>query len=234
LKKTLLILIVLFCWTASSAQYNFYRIGVGLGGGATKYFGDVATNTRFSPSLNLSLDYLFTPFVSAGLEIQKGTISAGDSILDPHKRFFKNSYTSITAGGKIQLGQIANIDFSNFLYSIRGLYVGTGVGVIMNDQKEIMRKKLQAGTPDGYYHFPGKDKSMELIVPANIGINFNFTDYWGYTRFIVTLNHQFNVTFGEGLDGYNDPPAMFKNRNPDMYGYTTVGLKYLFGPEGIY
>jgi len=206
----------------SSAQYNFYRFSVGVGGGVTKCFGDIETYQRFSPSSNFTLDYFFTPFVSAGLEIQKGTISAGDSIRDTHKRFFKNSYTSITAGGKIQLGQIVNTDFSNFLYAVRGLYVGTGVGIIKNNQVEIMR------------HRPGDDKSMEIVIPANIGFNFNFNDRWGYIRFIASLNHQFNVTLGEGLDGYNDPPKDFKNRNPDMYGYTTIGIKYLFGLEGLY
>lgn len=216
----------------SSAQYNYYRLSVGVGGGFTRYFGDVEHKPRLQSSITANFDYNLTPFVSAGIEIQKGNISAGDSISDPHLRFFKNSYTAIIANGKIQLGQIANIDYSNFLYSIRGLYLGTGVGVVMNNQSEIKRTKINPGGQP--YTFPGKDKSMELLVPANIGINFNFEDYWGYTRFVVTLNHQFNVAFGENLDGYADPQTKFKNNSPDMFGITSIGIKYTFGPEGIF
>jgi hypothetical protein len=72
------------------------------------------------------------------------------------------------------------------------------------------------------------------MIPVSTGINFNVLDRWGYTRYIFSLNYQMNVTFGEGLDGYNDPAAKFKNSYPDFYSFASVGVKVCFGPEGLY
>ncbi len=226
-----MLIVVVLCCKVSFAQYNFYRLKAGLGGGATMAFTDVA-KSNISPAFSGSLDFNITPFVSAGIEIQKGTISAGDSIQDPHKRFFKNSYTAIVANGTIQLGQLMNIELNSFLYKIRGIYFGTGVGLIMNKQSEIVRTKIN---PDGkLYTFPGLDKEMELMVPSKIGYNYEIKDRWNYVRYVFFIEHQFNVAFGENLDGYHDPESKFKNKSPDMYSLTSFGIKYTFGPEGIY
>ena len=226
-----MLLIVLLCCQLSCAQYNLYRLSVGIGGGVSKYFGDIEKG-KITGTFTGSFDYNITPFISAGLEFQKGALTAGDSILDPHQRFFKNNFTSIILNGKIQLGQLVNFELYDRWYYARGLYLGSGVGMISSSQTEIKRTKIN---PNGrLYTFPGKDKSMELVIPASIGYNYEMFDKWGYTRYIFFINHQFNVTFGENIDGYNDPPGVFKNASPDMYGLTTIGIKYTFGPEGIY
>ncbi|WP_423148677.1 hypothetical protein [Rubrolithibacter danxiaensis] len=207
-------------------------MAVGLGVGANAAFADLDKKTP-SYSIIATGDYYITPFLTAGLEFQNGLVTGGDRFTDPHLRYFKNNYTSITANGKISIGQVVNVDLYPKWYFIRNLYMGTGIGVIMNNQKEIVRNKPR---PDGtIYTFPGKDKSMGLLLPAEIGMNFDLkTDYWGYTRFVVSAKYQFNVTFGEGLDGYNDPPTIFKNVSPDMLGVGSIGIKYTFGPEGLW
>jgi hypothetical protein len=182
-----------------------------------------------SPTFIGSLEYNLTPFASAGIEFQKGTISAGDSINELHRRFFKNDYMSFSANARVQLGQFVDFESSNFLYAIRGAYAGMGLGYMRNSMKEIVRKQSASG-----YVFPGADKGSEIFIPINTGINFNILDRWGYTKFIFNVNYQMNVTFGETVDGYNDDPAKFKNRFRDFYGVASVGIRYCFGPEGLY
>ncbi len=133
----------------------------------------------------------------------------------------------------MQLGQIVNTEFSDILHKIKGIYVGTGVGVVTATQNQIVRTKIN---PDGsLYTFPGKNKSVSLLVPALVGINIDLPpDYWGYTRFTFSVNYSFNITFGENIDGYNDPKWKFENNSPDMLGMATIGLKYTFGSEGLY
>lgn len=228
MKKINLLFLVLFASISASAQYNYYKFSAGAGLGITQYFGDVAENP-IKKAITTSLDYNINPFVSAGIEYQFGSITGGDSVNNAHKRYFLNKYSAIIANGRIQLGQVVDADQGTVLYALRGVYLGTGIGFISNKMDPVVR--VQPGTG---YVFPGEDKSSNLLIPANIGINFDIPDQWGFTRYKVGLNYQFNVTFGEGLDGYNDPPIKFKNNNPDMYGFASVSVKICFGPEGLY
>lgn len=230
LRKFLLIIIGCFFALNSFSQYNYYRLSGGVGLGVNTAFTDLA-KLRINQTIIGAIDYNLTPFASLGLEIQSGTLSGGDSIADPHYRFFKNGYTSFVAHGKVQLGQLVDFESSNFLYAIRGVYIGTGLGIIQNKMKDIIRVK-----PDGTnYVFPGTNKSTNLVIPLNTGVNINILDRWGYTRFIFTLNYQMNVTLGEGLDGYKDPKSKgFENNSPDMFSVASAGIKICFGPEGLY
>lgn len=226
---TIFILGCLFC-SFASAQYNFYRLSVGLNVGATHALADVQKIIP-KPSIILSGDYHITPFTLAGIEIQKGNISGGDSIADPHLRYFNNSYLSVILNGKVQLGQFVDFESSNLLYAIRGFYVGTGVGMVQNNMADIVRYKPKSGTPP--YKFPGLEKSTNLFIPINTGISFNVVDKWRFTKFIFSFNYQSNIMLGEDIDGYNDPKSIFKNGR-DFWGVASVGVKYCFGPEGLY
>lgn len=226
--------ITCFSCSIASAQYNYYRLSVGGGAGAAMAFGDLKKNF-IRPTGLITFDYNLTPFSSVGLEIQKGFLSGGDSVdvsIDQHLRFYKNSFTSVILGGKVQLGQFIDFESSNLLYAIRGFYVGTGIGMMNSSMTEINRSKVN---PDGSnYVFPGVDKGSDLFVPINTGISFNIVDQWRFTKFSFNINYQMNMVFGESLDGYNDPPAKFKNMHGDFYGVATVGFRYFFGTEGLY
>ena len=96
----------------------------------------------------------------------------------------------------------------------------------------ITREKLES---DGrIYKFPGKNASINVLIPVTAGINFNFLDAWDETRYILSIGYQMNVTFGEGMDGYNDPPSKFKNNDSDMYAFATIGIKYCFGRQAVF
>lgn len=223
----------LFC-SAASAQFNYYRLSLGLGAGTTQAYADVQKVT-LKPTIIGTFDYNLTPFSSIGLEFQKGNISGGDRVLDSHLRYFDNSYMAVIFGGKVHLGQFVDFESSGFLNALKGFYVGAGLGMVKNKMADIVRSKPADpnNVEGGYYEFPGKDASTDLMLPINTGISFNVMDQWRFTKYIFGINYQFSPMFGEGIDGYNDPPAKFRNGR-DYYGVASISIKYCFGPEGLY
>lgn len=218
----------------SRAQVNFYKLSVGLGLGPTVSYADVRENSQ-SFAGYISADYNFTPFVTAGLEIQGGQVKGGDIIKNPHNRQFKNNYTAASINAKVALGEFVDYSQSDVLDFFKGTYIGVGIGAINNKMNYVVRYKpnTQAEFPPLGYEFPGKDKSTNLLVPVNLGFNFFLNDRAGDMRYVLNLNYQGNITFGEGLDGYDDPLAKFSNKSPDMYSLFSVGVKYNFGPVGL-
>lgn len=178
----------------------------------------------------LSYDTYLTPFIYGGLEAQAGTLKGGDRLTNAHRREFKNNYVTGLVTVKLALGEFLNYRRPGMLNKIKGLYVGSGLGMIRNKLIYVTRIK-----DDGsYYRFPGTKNSFNLVLPLMTGLTFNFEDGWGETRYIVGLGYQMNVTFGEGMDGFNDPPAKFENNNNDMYSLATLSLKYCFGRHGVF
>lgn len=234
LKKFLLFTVGCLICSVASAQFNYYRLSLGLGAGTTQAYADVNKVVQ-KPTLIGSVDYNLTPFSSVGLEVQKGSISGGDKVLDPHLRYFNNSYMAIILGGKVQLGQFVDFESSGVLNALKGFYIGTGIGMVKNKMADIVRQKPDLSNPEnpGVYVFPGMDSSTDLMLPINTGISFAIMDQWRFTKYIFGINYQFNPMFGEGIDGYNDPPAKFRNGR-DYYGVASFSIKYCFGPEGLY
>ncbi|RNL52792.1 hypothetical protein [Pedobacter jejuensis] len=229
LKTTSLTLILLFFTLLSQAQSNYYKWSIGFGAGANYSRTDVVRG-NWGHTFSGTIDHNFTPFVTVGLEGQFGMIQGGDIYTDRNNRQFVNQYKAINANMKVMLGEFVDYRQSNFLYHIRGLYAGIGVGAIKNNITDIVRIKPGFAFFDaGYGPFPGEDKSVNLWVPLNLGINFYFKDRWDYARYVLTVNAQSNFTFGEGLDGYNDPPSTFDNEAPDTYNVYSIGFKYYFG-----
>lgn len=228
---TILLGLVMF---SAFSQTNYYKLAAGSGGGANISYTDVRNKGNLGYSTCTAFDVYVTSNIIAGLETQIGMVRGGQN--DPHLRAFRNSYFAVTANAKAQLGEFIDFDYlyryNPILNSLKGFYIGSGIGFIqnsMNPGSTVVRVK-----PDGSnYTFPGEDKSRNLILPINLGLNVYFPDYWGDDRFVVNANFQTNYIFGEGLDGYNDPPAIFENIKADMYINFTVGFKYLFGPVGI-
>jgi hypothetical protein len=232
LKKIFFTLLAFFLCFSAFAQYNYYRLSLGAGAGGALAFGDLKKN-YIRPAGLITAEYNITPFAFAGLEIQKGVLKGGDSTkasIDPHLRAYKNNYMSVILSGRVQLGQFIDFESSNLLYAIRGFYIGTGVGFIKNDIAEVARIKRD-GTN---YKFFGSEKGGEIMIPINTGISFNFIDKWRFTKLSVNINYQLNKVFGESIDWYNDPSSKFRNDHSDFYGITSVGIKYHFGPEGLY
>lgn len=229
LKVTCLAVLLVFIGSFSFAQSNYFKFSYGLGAGINRSYTDVY-NGSFGYTTYGVIDFHVTPFVTLGLEAQYGLVQGGDIVNDPHNRQFSNKYTAVSANVKLMLGELVNYDKSEFLYNIRGLYLGTGIGIINNNITDIVRYKPSWAAYDpGYGPFPGADKSLNMLVPINFGFNYYIEDGYGYMRYVININAQSNFTFGEGLDGYNDPSNKFKNYSPDVYNSYSIGFRYFFG-----
>ncbi|GAA4204778.1 hypothetical protein GCM10022289_23270 [Pedobacter jeongneungensis] len=229
LRATYITLLLVFIGSFSFAQSNYFKMSYGFGGGVNKSYTDVYKG-GFGYTAYGVFDYHITPFVTFGLEGQYGMVQGGDIETDPHNRQFVNKYKTLSVNVKLMLGEVVDYDKSEFLYNIRGLYLGLGVGVVNNNITDIVRYKPSWAAYDpGYGPFPGQDKSNNLLVPINFGFNYFINDGYGYMRYIININAQSNFTFGEGLDGYNDSSTKFKNYSPDVYNTYTIGFKYMLG-----
>lgn len=202
---------------------------IGAGAGITQSFTDLAKHD-FGLAGYGTFDYNFTPFLSLGFEGQMGEINSGDINKDPNNRQSINRYKTFNLNGKISLGALIDYGRTGFTNFVKGAYVGAGAGVVMNNMHYIVRKK--PNDPSGYT-FPGLNNSKDLVIPLNLGINFNFMDRRGYYKYGININYQTNITLGEGLDGYDDSPIRFENGSPDIYNYFSIGLRYHFGPLGL-
>ncbi|WP_316826465.1 hypothetical protein [Pedobacter miscanthi] len=229
LRATYITLLLVFIGSFSFAQSNYFKMSYGFGGGVNKSYTDVYKG-GFGYTAYGVFDYHITPFVTLGLEGQYGMVQGGDIVNDPHNRQFVNKYKTLSVNVKLMLGEVVDYDKSEFLYNIRGLYLGLGVGVVNNNITDIVRYKPSWAAYDpGYGPFPGQDKSNNLLVPLNFGFNYFINDGYGYMRYVININAQSNFTFGEGLDGYNDSSTKFKNYSPDVYNAYTIGFKYMLG-----
>ena len=235
LKRHYITLLLIVLAVSANAQSNFYRVSLGAGAGGVYSFTDVKKGA-FSNAFVANLDYHITPFITGGLEGQFGTIKGGGEGGKPdvHGRQFKNSYKAFTLNAKVRAGEFTDFYYSDFLNYTKGFYVGLGVGAVMNNLEGpdgVIRTKLN---PDLSVHkFEGVSKGTDILLPLNLGIDFYFPDGWGDIRYIFNINYQTNFTFGEGLDGYNDDPKIFKNRSSDMYNFLSISAKYTFGPKGL-
>lgn len=228
MKAILTACLSLLLYTNVTAQSNFYKISVGGGFGTTQSFTDVRKHDFGLAGYGV-LDYYFTPFISAGIEGQIGQINGGDIDKDPYHRQFINTYKAFTFTGKIALGAIMDYNKDSFSNTLKGLYVGSGIGIVQNNIDNVRYQLDQSKAI-----FPGKDKSKNLLIPLSAGINFYFNDQSGFTRYILNFNYQSNIAIGEGLDGYDDSSIKFKNGNPDIYTYFSAGFRYQFGSVGLY
>lgn len=230
MKKLLLLFLTIFAFSGAYAQYNFHRWSVGIGGGPNRPFSDVYTN-KSGVAATIYSDFYFTPFVTGGLEAQFGKLAGGNRLTDKHLREFNNAYKAFTFTGKLALGELLNYNRRSLLNTFKGVYIGSGFGFLFNKMAFVTRVK-----PDGFnnYTFPGDDSGVNLVIPATAGISFNIVDGWSETRYIVSAGYQMNLTFGEGMDGFNDPPERFENNYNDMYSYATLSVKYCFGKRAAF
>lgn len=228
LKRIYILLLCAFAGLQATAQSNFYKMSVGAGAGAAIAYGDLRRHV-ITPAVYGAADFYFSPYISVGLEGQLGKLKGGDT--SQLYKNFSNSYKAGNLNVKLSAGAILNKRYvpSTFNTLVRGLYVGTGIGVMRNDITE--RNPLLNEIPRVNQ---GKRKSWEALVPVNVGLNYGIKEKHGYERFVVNLNFQSNFTFGEGLDGFDDNPLFVPNDHKDIYAFTTIGIKYKFGPVGYY
>jgi len=205
-------------------SYNFTNYSIGVGGGLTRAFADVAKQINKS-AFNGNLNYNYSPYTTFTGELQIGKLAGGDRITDPNTRAFENSFVAAIAYGDFQAGEIIEYRYSTLLNILKNFYVGTGAGIIHNRMISIQRVSLN----NPGYVFPGQDVSTELMLPVRFGYEFKLYNFYREPFVRINVGYQMNWVYGEGLDGYNDPPSKFKNNHVDRYAVLGVGIKYGFG-----
>ena len=213
----------LFLFLALSAivlngQVLFPGFSAGVHLGATKPFTDV-TDSDVGASFGAIAQYNFTSFAFAGLEYSAGIL--GRKELDLYGKSFKNKYNRLAATGNVALGQFLFPDDNIAHYLLYNMYVGTGIGVIMNNISEP-----NALTPDGFGGITYKGAA--LSIPVNLGFNFKFTTYlYPDSPLNFSVNLQHNFAMSEMIDGYD--PNNSDNKMRDSFTTLNVGMKYNLG-----
>lgn len=215
-------LLVISLLIVSSFAYGqeYAKVTVGTNIGFNQAHVDVKKR-KLGYTGSLHADYQFSDYVSVGVQGQVGKILGGDQFTDPRMRQFTNKYKSVAFLLNVQLGALTGYAASETLIALNKIYFGIGAGLIANNIVNIIRIQ-----PDGSnYRFPGVDKGMNLTVPVVLGINVPVKGHDEETPFSINFNVQRNVTFGEGLDGYNDNSDIFENKSPDFSTVFFVGIR---------
>jgi len=237
LKKIILFFILLFPAIMVKAQigYNYKEFGMSL----DVCFERGYTNIRrqdYHIGQSINFVYNYSPYVPFAAEIQFGTLSGGGLTpkLDRYGRMYANHFEGLILHGDFQLGEIIDYSESYFNSAIKGFYVGTGGGIIFNSNT-VQRTNVyygENGLPNygpSTYVFPGSNSSMNFTVPLRFGYEFKLFNEYEEPYMTINIGYIHNLVFGEGLDGYDDPPSAFKNNATNQYSQIVVGVKFNFG-----
>jgi hypothetical protein len=229
LKKYFLFIFLLFAAITSRAQYdytsyNYTQYAVGVGASYIRGYTNLNQQDNHT-SQSATFTYYYTGYIPLTAEIQSGTLSGGNLITDASNRFYINHYIALIFHGDFQLGQIMDDNEGVFLDFMKNFYAGTGFGFVANNNK-VQRIAIS----DPTYVFPGKDQSINLMVPIRAGYEYKFYNRYNEPSVRIYAEYEHNLVFGEGLDGYDDPPNHFKNNNLNQYRQISIGIKYDFGP----
>jgi hypothetical protein len=237
LRKFILFFILITPALSLRAQdsYNYSVYGIGASVSQVYPFDDLKIANK-SYSFSLSGYYNWTPYVNFAAELQVGSLSGGSIVLDESKRQYDNHYKALVFHGDIALGELIDYSESGFLGRIKDFYAGTGLGFISNNMAFIQRYNIDSGSgyAPGTYRFPGDNSSINIMIPVRFGYEFKIYNEYDEPYIGINIGYIHNVTFGENLDGYTDPPNHFKNNSPDQYRQIVIGIKYNFGPITSY
>jgi len=231
LKRNFLLFILIFSSIIVKAQgdYNFMPSGVGFDVSTIRGYTNVAKqNNTLAASVFYS--YYPSPYTPITFELQKGRLWGGSRVTDEYGREYENNYYNFGVHADLQMGQVIDYSQNNFMNVLKNIYFGIGAGFVDDDIQNQRTNLIASGQyAVGTYTFPGKDKSINPDVNFRVGYEFKFYNEYDepYLRLHVEYTH--HVVFGEGLDGYNDPPSVFRNDVSDQYRQITIGMIYNFG-----
>lgn len=227
MKKYILFFVALIAAITVKAQsgYNYYEWGIGGDASYERGYTNI-TQQNSHIGFNGNIIYNYNPYLPIEAEFQTGQLSGGGPLpkQDPYGRQYVNNYKAVILHADVQLG--ATIDYSGswILNIVKNFYAGTGIGLI-NNSNVVQRTSIYEPS----YVFPGKDNSLDFMVPLRFGYEFKIWDSYNQPSMAIDIGYIHNLAFGEGLDGYDDPESKFKNNATNQYRQITIGFKYYFG-----
>lgn len=213
-------LVLIFAFSKANAQFS-KPVSIGFGGGGTILHGDLR-NKPVSYAGHLEVDYLITPYISAGVHGEMGRLKGDDF----YGRDTDNKYYTVNANIKVRAGQfLGNPDnYSYFILSdnsfmsfLSNVYLGAGLGFISNDITAHRRYSGMEVVPS----YDGVDKSNEMIIPLSIGVDIPLGQSLYGPTWAINLNYQHSLSTGDNLDGYEHEYSKYN----DHYGYFSLGVK---------
>lgn len=223
MKKLFFTLMMFGCLATASAQFS-RPISIGAGAGVSYGLTDLK-NTKVHFAWYGEGDYLLSPFISVGLQAQKGELSGNNG-----DNSYNNSYYAGNANAKLRLGQFMDLpdNYSNYTLGASNLqrilsnvYVGAGAGLMKNR----IKRNFTNDYTDAIAKLGGEiaeDRSgIHFIVPLNIGVDIPFGRTLYGPKWAINVNYQHGLTFNDNLDGV----VLGKN---DQFGMMSVGVKYAF------
>lgn len=244
--KKLILILLLFVSITSYSQAKFSKFSIGLSGGMTNaftglVFGRVGSIPGFIPtrtfstnkdnSFGGSVDYYFSPFISAGITYDNVTLRDGT---DTYNRAFVSKFTAIEIKGKFALGEFNDYTRTPFLYAIRNLNIQLGLGFVngSNNVGDVGSGTFPSRQYDGDI---GKSEFKGVLtVPSSIGYFINIYDAYQEPKIVLGFDLKTVYAFSRDIDGYNNDPAKFKSNLGDIYNVANFSIKFLLGPKGLY
>jgi hypothetical protein len=217
------LLIVLFS-KVSLAQFNG-QMSAEVGGGGTLLYGDLKNKT-LAFGAHIGLDYLFNPFISAGVQGLMGKLQGNDA----YGRQAHSKFAGANANIKLRLGQFtaARKSYSFYMLShptvwsyLANFYLGAGIGFMYADITAHRRSTAN----DFPNEFAGEDFVYEMIIPLNIGIDIPFGYSFKGPLWAVNINYQLGLSSGDNLDGYTNDYSGHRDRMV----YLSLGIKRSIG-----
>jgi hypothetical protein len=214
---------IFFCNNCFS-QFNS-PISAELGGGGTLLYGDLKNKT-LAFGTHIGMDYLFNPFISAGVQGLMGKLQGNDA----YGRESHSKFAGANANIKLRFGQFMAVrkNYSLYVLSHPGIwsylanfYLGAGIGFMYAD----ITAHRGSTASDLHNEFAGKDFVYEMIIPLNVGIDIPFGYSFKGPLWAVNINYQLGLSSGDNLDGY----ANDYSGHRDRMVYLSLGIKRSIG-----
>lgn len=213
LRSGILLLILCAILQSSIAQQSFRKFAIGIGGGLADSYTDRSRSDGGYIGTG-TLDYFFSRYLNAGLELQGGTISGySENYQGGPKEGFNGEFVTLQVRGKVHVGEFAahprryKLVHDSFVSRVlKGLYLGSGGGAILIRSRDDSEANYQ---------------NKELYLPAMAGIDLYLRQD---SRLLLNLNYQANFVLGDKIDGLVMPGS----RN-DRFSSLTIGFAYTFG-----
>lgn len=211
--------------------YNYKEFGIGLDVNYERGYTNVNRQLNHIGA-NINFIYNYSPYIPVAAELQFGTLSGGGLLPseDRYGRQYTNHYEAFLVHADFQLGEVIDYSQSEILSILKNFYFGSGGGFVFNSNMVQRYSIYRPPPPDpNAYKFPGSDNSINFIVPLRFGYEFKLYNYYNEPYIALDIGYVHNLVFGEGLDGYDDPEAKFKNNATNQYRQIQIGVKFYFG-----
>lgn len=228
-----MLFVFVFSIVLAKAQmgYNYKEFGIGLDVNYERGYTNVNRQLEHVGA-SINFIYNYSPYIPVAAELQFGTLSGGGLLPseDRYGREYTNHYEAFLVHADFQLGEVIDYSQSDILSILKNFYFGSGGGFVFNSNTVQRYSIYRPPPPDpNAYKFPGSDNSINFMVPLRFGYEFKLYNYYNEPYIAIDVGYVHNLVFGEGLDGYDDPEAKFKNNATNQYRQIQVGIKFYFG-----